>query len=342
MPLVINEVFGHTVRMLRMTTYANKARTEEAMRTLKRIWSLVAVFLTVLAMSVASMASFEQQADPETRKKLLNNHIKKAAAETYDIHPSLVVPRLDDRRLVIPVCADEIKVTFPFKDRSTTQVVCTDPEWKIFIQIRLMHGIPAFAYQSGLDEGSSLKRSDVVRKIHSKSSDSEDLITILSDVLDKPLILKVEAGELLRERHFGLAKNKTPNRGGNIPTKGWVAIKTIPRGNRLNRKSFELQVLEGRTPSDLIHEGAQFDLLEATRNLMPGDILRQSAVKLAPAVRKGEELLITVARGGVQVTNLVRATRDASLGETIEVINKESGRSLNAKVVGIRKLELIR
>ena len=73
MPLVINEVIGHTVRMLRMTTHANEARTEEAMRTLKSIWSLVAVFLAILAMAVESMASFGEQADPETRKKLLNN-----------------------------------------------------------------------------------------------------------------------------------------------------------------------------------------------------------------------------------------------------------------------------
>ena len=82
-------------------------------------------------------------------------------------------------------------------------------------------------------------------------------------------------------------------------------------------------------------------MFEATRNIMPGDKLRLSAVKMAPSVRKNEEIEITLVRGALTVTNVVRVGRDATIGESIDVINTESGRVLKARVVGIGQVELL-
>ena len=120
----------------------------------------------------------------------------------------------------------------------------------------------------------------------------------------------------------------------------WVATKIIPRGNRLNRKTFVWEIVEGRAPTDLIHSGADFTMLEALRDIMPGDKLRRSAVKMAPAVRKNEEVKVSIVRGALTVTNLVRISRDATIGESIDVVNVESGRPLKARVTGIGQVEI--
>ena len=82
-------------------------------------------------------------------------------------------------------------------------------------------------------------------------------------------------------------------------------------------------------------------MLEALRDIMPGDKLRRSAVKMAPAVRKNEEIQVSIVRGALRVTNLVRISRDATIGESIDVVNVESGRPLKARVTGIGQVEIL-
>jgi len=82
-------------------------------------------------------------------------------------------------------------------------------------------------------------------------------------------------------------------------------------------------------------------MFEALRDIMPGDKLRRSTVKMAPSVRKNEEIEVSLVRGSLTVTNVVRMSRDATIGESIDVINVESGRILKARVTGIGQVELL-
>jgi flagella basal body P-ring formation protein FlgA len=82
-------------------------------------------------------------------------------------------------------------------------------------------------------------------------------------------------------------------------------------------------------------------MFEALRDIMPGDQLRRSVIKMAPAVKKNEEIEISLIRGALTVTNVVRVSRDATIGESITVTNVESGISLRARVTGIGELELL-
>ena len=121
----------------------------------------------------------------------------------------------------------------------------------------------------------------------------------------------------------------------------WVATQVIPRGNRLDKNTFSWEIIEGRAPTDLIHSGADFAMLEALRDIMPGDKLRRSTVKMAPAVRKNEEVQVSIVRGALTVTNLVRSNRDATIGELIDAVNVESGRLLKVRVTGIGQVEIL-
>ena len=159
--------------------------------------------------------------------------------------------------------------------------------------------------------------------------------------LDLTLRKGVQAGDILLESHF----ITSPLSGYQAPTAkdvgAWVATQVIPRGNRLDKNTFSWEIIEGRAPTDLIHSGADFAMLEALRDIMPGDKLRRSTVKMAPAVRKNEEVQVSIVRGALTVTNLVRISRDATIGELIDAVNVESGRLLKVRVTGIGQVEIL-
>ena len=74
---------------------------------------------------------------------------------------------------------------------------------------------------------------------------------------------------------------------------------------------------------------------------MPGEVLRLNAVKIAPAVTKNQEIEVILTRGALKVSNVVRITKDASIGETIDVVSVDSGRKLQAKVVAVGRVEML-
>ena len=274
-------------------------------------------------------------------KEDATRQIQEAAAQAFYTEPANVEVRLADRRLVLPDCAQPFDVRFPFSDRATAQLDCVSPEWRGFIQIRLKEGVTAFRYNLPLNQGDTLKRSHVTRHAVAPDDSIANRIVVLEDVLDLALREPVQAGDIILESHFmetpisGYETTKTKD------VRAWVATEIIPRGNRLDQATFSWEIVEGRFPTDLIHYGADFAMLEALRDIMPGDKLRRSAVKMAPAVRKNEEVQVLIVRGALRVTNLVRISRDATIGESIDVVNVESGRPLKARVTGIGQVEIL-
>ena len=303
----------------------------------KARWLQWPLFLCAIVIISPAWSEREQAAI----KRDATLQIQTAAAETYYTEASNVEVRLGDKRLVLPDCEDEFQVLFPFNDRATAQLDCTSPHWRGFIQIRLLQGATAFRYALPLDQGESLKRSHVIRRAIAPDDALTNRVTVLEDVLDHRLRQPVQAGEILLEDHFIAATNQTRATVETDEVGAWIAREIIPRGNRLREESFKWEAIEGRAPSDLVHSQAEFAMLEALRDILPGDKLRRSAVKMAPAVRKNEEVRVIITRGALTVTNIVRISRDATIGEAIQVENVESGRQLRARVTGIGQVEIM-
>lgn len=303
------------------------------------LWLLVGFFAALMLVALPAHSERDQTAI----KTAATLQIQAAAATTFQTPEERIEVRLGDKRLVLPDCVDDFGISFPFNDRTTTQIDCADPEWRGFVQIRLGSGVDVFRYNIPLRAGETLKRSHVTRHTVSGSVPASNPIVVLEDALGLALVQAVTTDEVLLESHFSgsgtveqaSSSTEAPEAGG------WVATQIIPRGSRLSEKSFTWDTIEGRIPTDLIPAGAEFAMFEATRNIMPGDKLRLSAVKMAPSVRKNEEIEIKLVRGALTVTNVVRVDRDATVGETIDVINTESGRILKARVVGIGQVELL-
>ena len=308
---------------------------------MKLLWrSYCAILALTMSANTPSLADTVER-DQQMLKGEASNLIANAAAATFGTAPDLVEVRLGDRRLVLPDCKEPFNVSFPFNDRATAQLDCRQPNWRAFVQIRLTAGTAIFVYQGALAAGHTLLRSDVKRTYRSADTISDKSVRVLEDVLDKPLLADVDEGETVRDDHFGVKAQSEAAEKDAEPQIGWTATILIPRGNRLSEKSFQKEILTGRIPTDLIPLEIDFQMLESTRNIMPGEPLRQSAVKLAPAVRKGQELPITIINGALTVTNTVRVMQDAAVGETIDAINVQSGRRLKVKIVGIGQVELM-
>ena len=344
MPVVESELIGHT----RLMKWSRDTKTSAAVsapvierfrrfwRDRGRRWSTLAALGSLLIVH-HGYAKIDQAMIKEDATK----QIQEAAAQAFDTDPANVEVRLADKRLVLPKCGQPFDVRFPFSDRATAQLDCVSPKWRGFIQIRLKEGVTAFRYNQSLNKGELLKRSHVARHVIPPDNGLSNRIVVLNDVLDLTLREQVQTGDILLESHF-IASPLSGYKAAAAKNAGaWVATQIIPRGNRLDKSTFSWEIIVGRAPTDLIHSGADFAMLEALRDIMPGDKLRRSTVKMAPAVRKNDEVQVSVVRGALTVTNLVRISRDATIGELIDVVNVESGRPLKVRVTGIGQVEIL-
>lgn len=74
---------------------------------------------------------------------------------------------------------------------------------------------------------------------------------------------------------------------------------------------------------------------EVLRTIRAGEPLRQSDVKPALMVRRGDRVLMTVGtQGSFQISVTAEALQDARLGDQVKLRNTESGRTLSAVVTG--------
>jgi len=340
MPVAANPLIGHTWSMSGLIR-----RPRQASRRLsRRPWGITGIGIgpTTLALCGLLMLSSAGHAREQLEiKAAATKQIQAAAAKLYSTEPQNIEVRLADRRLILPDCATDFDVSFPFSDRVTTQIDCKSPSWRGFVQIRILNGINVFRYNSALPKGEVLLRSHVSRQTVSAETASTNRVRVLEDFLGLKLVSSVRSGEILVESQFDLQATPSLNPPNTSGTGAWISRQIIPRGNRLRKETFSWVIIEGRVPTDVIPLEADFPMFEALRDIMPGDQLRRSVIKMAPAVKKNEEIEISLIRGALTVTNVVRVSRDATIGESITVTNVESGISLRARVTGIGELELL-
>jgi flagellar basal body P-ring formation protein FlgA len=74
--------------------------------------------------------------------------------------------------------------------------------------------------------------------------------------------------------------------------------------------------------------------MSAARPLPPDVPLRRAFVRLPLVVKKGDRVLIEAQRGGLSIRTYGITKSSGQVGQTITVVNLDSGRELTAKVVG--------
>ena len=114
-----------------------------------------------------------------------------------------------------------------------------------------------------------------------------------------------------------------------------TAAVTIPRGTLLSSDNTTMGYYWGRMPHDAILEPAALPRATATSTLLPGQVLRISGIRSLPAVVKGEDVIVSIKRNLVEISQVMSASQDGQIGQQIELLNKESGGRIRAAVTGV-------
>jgi flagella basal body P-ring formation protein FlgA len=114
-----------------------------------------------------------------------------------------------------------------------------------------------------------------------------------------------------------------------------VARRQMMRGDRLDESAFELVERDRRQiPPDHLLSAEGLDHAELIAPLRAGDILRASQVRRSTVVRKGQLVLLTIARSGIEISVRVEAMEDARMGEQLKLRNPDSGKTLAGVATG--------
>ena len=125
-----------------------------------------------------------------------------------------------------------------------------------------------------------------------------------------------------------------------VPASVFVVKERVHRGQRLSAIKLQETVADKTTPRDALASDQGLELLEATRMLRVGEVLRASMVKSAPAIKKGERVKLRLQKGGLEIEIEVEALVNGQIGDRIRFRNVESGQELQAEVVAIGQAEI--
>lgn len=115
--------------------------------------------------------------------------------------------------------------------------------------------------------------------------------------------------------------------------------RAVARGETLDAADVEQVMVDAAgwplrsVPTDVVGARVVVDLPE-------GQVIRAQMVVLAPVVRSGEPVTITVRSGGLEVQTRGVAAQAGRLGDVIRVVNPDSGRRMSARVVGPASVEV--
>ncbi len=114
-----------------------------------------------------------------------------------------------------------------------------------------------------------------------------------------------------------------------------VARRHLMRGERLDESAFELVERDRRqVPPDHVMTAEGLDHAELIAPLRAGDILRTSQLRRSTVVRKGQLVLLTINRSGVEISVRVEAMEDARMGDQLKLRNPDSGKTLAGVATG--------
>jgi flagella basal body P-ring formation protein FlgA len=293
---------------------------------------------------MAHSASLAEQ-EGSLSKEQVRSLIKNAASNEYSVPESAVTAYIDDRRLAFPDCGSILKISFPFSDRSTSEITCELPDWKRYIRIAIEKPYSVFTYNRSMKAGDSLLRSDLkITQTHSASD-----TRLKPDQLQNHLGLSVAqdtlAGSIVMLSDFEESDSKaellkqTPE-----ILMVWVSKATVARNTVLRRDDFEFingDKLGPRLPHDLVSDNFDFTAFEVTKTLLPGDILRRSILRIAPAVKVGDILTLNIQKGPLRLTTKVEALESGMIAEDIQVRSLDSEKRLTVRIRGRGAIALI-
>lgn len=300
--------------------------------------------LGALLLLVTNSPSFAEK-DESLVKDQVRGLIESAASLKYSVPESAVTAFVDDRRLTFPDCSTPINVSFPFSDRSSSEVTCDSPAWKRYIRITIVSPYSAFTYNRSMKAGDQLLRSDIKITQTFSASNTRLKPDQLQKYLGRSLAENKLAGSAIMLTDFRESVSETkPLKQDSAAVMMWVSKATVARNTRLRRADFEFlngDQMGPRLPHDLVAEHFDFTKFEVTKTLLPGDILRRSILRMTPAVKEGDILTLNIQKGALRLTTKVEALESGMVSEDIQVQSLDSEKRLTVRIRDVGVIALV-
>ena len=114
-----------------------------------------------------------------------------------------------------------------------------------------------------------------------------------------------------------------------------VARRNMMRGETIDSTALEVIEMDRRAlPADHLSSAQGLEQGEVNGMIRAGEPVRASMVRPALMVRKGQIVLLSVARSGIEISVQVEALEDAKLGDQVKLRNPDSGKPLAGMVTG--------
>lgn len=122
----------------------------------------------------------------------------------------------------------------------------------------------------------------------------------------------------------------------------FITKKEIKKGEKINNEEVIIEKKDiSKLPKDIVFDLSLFKEKVAKRLIPSQSVLRESYFEDICLVKKGDEVIIFVNLGNLEISTQGKSLSSGKIGEIIKVLNLDSKKELQAKVIGEKKVEVI-
>jgi flagella basal body P-ring formation protein FlgA len=120
-----------------------------------------------------------------------------------------------------------------------------------------------------------------------------------------------------------------------------LASKTLPIGKILSHDDLQTQlIMRNPLAPEPIPNLSDAIGMELLRSVRTNEAILKADLQIANLVNKGEIVTLVVEKGALKITSQLKALEDGRLGESIQLINEESGKRLEATIFARGRVKL--
>ncbi len=187
--------------------------------------------------------------------------------------------------------------------------------------------VDVFILDRNIEKGEPLKQKDLIRK-KLRAVDFSPFHLELNENIPLKASKDLIAGKPLAQSDILVGKRVL------------TASSAIPSGSGLSDTLTKIEIRYQNIPSDALIESTGWAFMETNRTIMAGEIIRERYLRKAKLVRRKDPVTLVNNNRAIQIITSGTAMQDGYYGQSVKVINTESGRSVMGTVTGRGRVEI--
>lgn len=222
---------------------------------LPRSWTLIkSVIFIIATLIITAPSGYAQNININSKTKLIEN-IKNWVASQEKVDTSFIEVQANDRRFIVPDCAEDFEVNFAFGAKSNVQVRCESKDWTAVLRIQIRTETEVLIYAGPLTQGEVISAQDLELSKEGSIAGSNAL-TSMAEAEGRLLKINVNKGQIVRLNQFDEALTL------------FVTNRDIKQGQALTASMVDAVV----TPASETTFNQRFDFSTTLNSVVTGDL----------------------------------------------------------------------